>query len=110
MDLFSKDPITGLTTAILQHSIDKSLMGYFRLTYAMGLSATICFFVVFGGTLATTQKPLVALGSGMVVAALGMLRTFQVSKDAKDINLAITQEVTQATLDHETAVVEGRKQ
>ncbi len=108
MNLFSSDPITGLTTAILQHALEKSLMGYFRLTYAVVLSATICFFVVAGGTLAATQKPMVALGSGMVVAGLAMLRTFQVSKDAKDLNIAITEEVAQATLDHETVVIKGK--
>jgi hypothetical protein len=104
------DPISGTIGALLTHGLEKSLMGYFRLAYALGLSATICFLVVAGGTLATTQKPLIAIGSGMVVAGLAMLRTFQVSKDAKEINIAIVNEVAQATLDHETVVIDRSKQ
>lgn len=100
------DPISGTIGTILTHGLEKDLMRYFRLTYALILSGAICFLVVAGGTLTTTRNPLIAIGSGMVVAGLAMLRTFQVSPDAKNINLAITKEVAQATLDHETVTIE----
>jgi hypothetical protein len=102
------DPISGTLGTLLTHGLEKSLMVYFRLTYALALSAAICFLVVAGGMLATTQKPLIAVGAGMVVAGVAMLRTYQVSKDARDINIAIVKEVAQATLDHETVVIERK--
>lgn len=74
------DPVQGIAKFILGRIEQGVWAQWLKFLFEMAFSAIVSFLFICGTVLATTRSPSVAIGSGMVMAAIAMTTLFRREK------------------------------
>jgi hypothetical protein len=86
MDL---NPFTALADFVLGKMRQSMLALWLKLIFTMVFSATVTFLFICGGTLVATHSWTIAIGSGMVMAALVLTVCFRRSPLTKGMMIVL---------------------
>lgn len=74
------NPFDAIASFVLGKIKEGIWAAWLRFLFEMGFSAVVSFLFICGTVLATTKSPAVAIGSGMVMAAIAMTTLFRREK------------------------------
>lgn len=102
------DPISGVLGTFLQHALESKVWKRAELMLELGIASTIVFLFTTGSTLLAKQPVSLAIGAGMVMAAVALLTTFAASPNAKGLTIAVTAKAAAEKLDTPTTTIERK--
>jgi hypothetical protein len=101
-----KDPISATIGLFLQRKDNEklweraeTLLDRVELAFSMALAASIAFCTACGTALVSHSATSVAIGYGMIAAAVAMFGTFQASRYSKGMTIALIQQTADNKLD-----------
>lgn len=74
------NPFDAIASFVLGKIKEGIWAAWLRFLFEMGFSAVVSFLFICGSVLATTKSPSIAIGSGMVMAAIAMTTLFRREK------------------------------
>jgi len=75
------NPFDAIATFVLGRIKDGIWAAWVKFLFEMAFSAVVSFLFICGSVLAATRSPSVAIGSGMVMAAIAMTTLFRREKN-----------------------------
>jgi len=75
------NPFDAIATFVLGRIKDGIWAAWLKFLFEMAFSAVVSFLFICGSVLAATRSPSVAIGSGMVMAAIAMTTLFRREKN-----------------------------
>jgi len=71
------NPFEPIASFVLGWMKQTALAAWLKFLFELGFSAVVSFLFVCGGTLAASKSPYLAIGTGMVMAAIAMTVLFR---------------------------------
>lgn len=91
------DPLNALATFVLGRIKEGVWAQWLKFLFELGFSAVVSFLFVCGTVLASTRSASVAIGSGMVMAAIAMTTLFRREKDKLTRGMLVVLPSAEAT-------------
>ncbi len=102
------DPISGLVGAFLKRAMDAKIWRRAELFIELSIATSISFLAVTGAALLAGQPVALALGAGMLAAAVAQLATFQASKNSAGLTISVQKLAVENEIQTPTTTIERK--
>jgi len=103
------DPLSALAEFVLGKMKQSAMAQWAKLLFTMGFSATVSFLFVCGTVLGLGQPATLAIGGGMVMAAMAMVVLFRQSPLTKGLLVVLPEAEAAREMETDFQIIEKAK-